>query len=820
MLSHVTSVWRSFRRRFSRSEWAIRLLRLSTDSDAASQPGLLLVQVDGLSGAQLRRALAQGRMPFVQRLLRRERYLLHTQYSGLPASTPAVQAELFYGVKGAVPAFSFLDKSCGCIFRMYEPKSAAEVERRLAEQGPALLDGGSAYTDIFTGGAKESHFCASTLGLNKLLRSLHPLVMPILILSRLDLVLRIAVLLVVELVLAVIDSVRGALSKKGLLDEIFFIPTRVAICILLRELVVLGAQTDLARGLPIIHVNLIGYDEQAHRRGPSSRFAHWTLRGIDYALARLWHAAHRSARRDYDVWIYSDHGQEDALPYMVLHGRSVQQAVQELVQRIAPDGPVKGEDGRGVQAHRAGLLAGPFWRQVFAKRERVDDGRPHLTVTAMGSLGHVYPPRRLTRRESDWLAGELVRTAGIPLVLRAEEAHKATAWTTQRAFRLPEDAATLFGAGHPFLEEIASDLVDVCHHPDAGQLVISGWQSGGRPISFPMEYGSHTGPGREETNAFALLPADAPLPGRLRPYLRPWDVREAGHRLLGRAIVEVAEEPRSPAAESQTFRVMTYNVHSCVGMDGKVSPSRIARIIARHRPDIVSLQELDVGRPRTGRVDQAARIGEKLGMQCCFHPALRIGDGQYGNAILSRDAMRLVKADWLPRLRAQRPFQPRAALWVAVERSGYALQVINAHLSLWPKERLLQVEALLGDEWLGHADCRPPVVLCGDFNATPGSSVCRRLGRRLLDAQRVLAAHRPLRTWSGRYPTHRIDHVFVGPRIEVVSIEVPNTELEKIASDHLPVIVEVRIVEHAAPGGSGLARNTNGQARQPGRTGK
>jgi len=280
------------------------------------------------------------------------------------------------------------------------------------------------------------------------------------------------------------------------------------------------------------------------------------------------------------------------------------------------------------------------------------------------------------------------------------------------------------------------------------------------------------------------------------------------------------EEPRSPAAESQTFRVMTYNVHSCVGMDGKVSPSRIARIIARHRPDIVSLQELDVGRPRTGRVDQAARIGEKLGMQCCFHPALRIGDGQYGNAILSRDAMRLVKADWLPRLRAQRPFQPRAALWVAVERSGYALQVINAHLSLWPKERLLQVEALLGDEWLGHADCRPPVVLCGDFNATPGSSVCRRLGRRLLDAQRVLAAHRPLRTWSGRYPTHRIDHVFVGPRIEVVSIEVPNTELEKIASDHLPVIVEVRIVEHAAPGGSGLARNTNGQARQPGRTGK
>jgi endonuclease/exonuclease/phosphatase family metal-dependent hydrolase len=86
----------------------------------------------------------------------------------------------------------------------------------------------------------------------------------------------------------------------------------------------------------------------------------------------------------------------------------------------------------------------------------------------------------------------------------------------------------------------------------------------------------------------------------------------------------------------------------------------------------------------------------------------------------------------------------------------------------------------------------------------------------LVDAQRVLAAHRPLSTWSGRYPTHRIDHVFVDPSVEVVSIEVPNTELEKLASDHLPVIVEVRILAETAAESSVPARHTNGQARQPG----
>ena len=84
---------------------------------------------------------------------------------------------------------------------------------------------------------------------------------------------------------------------------------------------------DVARGLPVIHLNFLGYDEQAHRRGPSSLFAHWTLKGIDDAIARIWRAAQRSAHRHYDVWVYSDHGQEEVKPYHVLYDRSIEDAV-------------------------------------------------------------------------------------------------------------------------------------------------------------------------------------------------------------------------------------------------------------------------------------------------------------------------------------------------------------------------------------------------------------------------------------------------------------------------------------------------------------
>ena len=122
---------------------------------------------------------------------------------------------------------------------------------------------------------------------------------------------------------------------------------------------------------------------------------------------------------------------------------------------------------------------------------------------------------------------------------------------------------------------------------------------------------------------------------------------------------------------------------------------------------------------------------------------------------------------------------------------------MNTHLGLLPRERRVQAEALLGSDWLGHPDCREPVVLCGDFNAMPSSHVCRQVRTRLQDTQIVLESHRPRRTFFGRFPTARIDHIFVDPGIEVLDIEVPDTELARVASDHLPLIVELRI-----PGGA------------------
>jgi endonuclease/exonuclease/phosphatase family metal-dependent hydrolase len=246
-------------------------------------------------------------------------------------------------------------------------------------------------------------------------------------------------------------------------------------------------------------------------------------------------------------------------------------------------------------------------------------------------------------------------------------------------------------------------------------------------------------------------------------------------------------------AASATVRLMTYNVHRCVGVDGVLAPLRIARVIAAYRPDVVALQELDVGHARTGGSDQPRVLAEELQMHHHFHPAFEIDDGRYGDAVLSRYPLRLMRAGSLPAREGQSSQEPRGALWVAVECGGRTLQVINTHLGLGGRERVAQAEALLGPDWLGHPDCTGPAILCGDLNTWPGSAPYRLFRRHLHDAQERTGYGWPRSTFPARCPLLRIDHVFLRGGPAVRRVQVPRTRLTRLASDHLPLIVEVSL---------------------------
>ena len=554
MIGSVQVFLRKLRRAISRSEWLATLLRLPRSTQPPSSPGLVMIQIDGLSHTQINTALAQGEMPFLHRLIKRERYHLHRLYAGVPATTAAYQGELFYGVKAVVPGFNFLDSTSGEVVRMVEPAVAAGVERELEAHGEEpLLTGGSSYANNYTGGAAEPHFCPASMGWGPSLRHANPLLVGLLILSNAWSFVRLAVLLLIELLLAIRDFVRGLFGGYDLVKEVKFVPTRVAISILLRELVTIGTKIDVARGLPIIHLNLLGYDEQSHRRGPSSLFAHWTLKGIDGAIARIWRAAKRSAYRQYDIWIYSDHGQEAVKPYHVLHGRTIEDAVLGVFTDLGIE--VKLEPvqvPRGVQTQRVRQLGGKRIQRLFpvGLPAVVGAGRGQLTVAGMGPLGFVYYEQALATATRDAIGRALVETARVPLVLTADGSNQARAWTDSGEYVLPRERSAVLGAEHPFLEEATRELIALCHHPDAGNFILSGWQPAATPCSFIVENGGHGGAGPEETAAFALLPDHIPLNATGSSGPRAIDLRHAALRFLGRTGHEPEARKNPPSRQA------------------------------------------------------------------------------------------------------------------------------------------------------------------------------------------------------------------------------------------------------------------------------
>ncbi len=796
MFAKIESYIRQARRRLSRSEWAIRHLGLAPSEGTAEEPGLLMIQIDGLARTQLEKAIAQGRMPFLRHLMRRNGYGLHSIYPGLPTTTPAVQAELFYGIRSAVPAFCFLNRKQQNLSVMFTPTCAKEREASCALQAEGLLEGGSSWSNIYTGGAgqHESHFCIASNGLSDMWRTGKIRNIFVFSLLQLPALLRIFGLLFLEFGAALRAAIRGIRHGRRPGPEFAMILSRVFIATGLRELIRIGGRIDVARGLPIVHVNFVGYDEHAHRRGPGSHFALRSLRGIDRAIKGLWREAQKSARRDYSVWIYSDHGQEHTKSFALEYEGGVERIVREFYQDLVDSTPKpKPAAARQTKPEPEGPRA--WHRRNYAETPQYFVSAPDqpFALAAMGPVGHLYFKEPLSDAPRRQLAERLVREGRVPgILLQAQDG--AIVWLHARgASKVPEDVPALLAQTHTedVRNEIARDLSTWFQHPHTGDLVLLGWSPWDTtPWTFAPESGAHGGFGPEETRGFALLPARTHLPPGTEAFIRPSALRLAAMHHLGRGSLPAW---KAAARQEAQLRLMTYNTHGCSGMDGRVSPRRIARVIREQMPDVVALQELDLGRRRSRAEDQAAIIARELGMHAVFCPTVTRGEEHYGHALFSHWPIEIVKRARLPDDPRGWWDEPRAAIWARVQVANRTINIVTTHLGLGVRERELQMRALLGPEWLGPVIDEEPVILCGDFNLLPGSVPYRLAAKRLRDVQLVGEGHRPVNTFSSLQPLLRIDHMFLSPHFERLSVVAVRNDLTRVASDHLPLLADLRV---------------------------
>ncbi len=524
----------------------------------------VLIQVDGLSYQNLQRAMEKGKLPFLKSLVDTKQAVLGPWRSMLPTSTGVFQTGLFYGANDDVPGFFWYDKRAKHSVSLNSLEGAYALEQHVRGQVapyPGLLKGGSAYSSLITGGAYNTLLTFSKLFSPALHVPKRWVWQFLFVISQFVLAARIAAYAVAEIAVAINDFVQALWNKRNTYHEAKFLVARIASVVLCREISTLASILDIYRGVGPIYMNHVSYDEHAHHRGPSSAFAFWALKGVDSAIRRV-HRAVENARalgiRDYDLYIWSDHGQVNTVPFQEIVKEEPEHHFNRLFTSFIKQEEQNGIHGEPARARwivrvlrlrrRRKKHAAPRARFNAARGDHVADAFPWalrwlykkllmpahladatqsadtaeatwpLAFVSTGPVAHLYlkhVQEPVTFEMWSTLYPEFLRAIadhpGIGFALARTE--KGAAYIGQGGswhnLEDPDLLAHLPAGLYSILRKRSHDLVRWANMESAGDILLFGARGGNLPsVSYSYERGGHAGPTQEETTPFLMAPAN------------------------------------------------------------------------------------------------------------------------------------------------------------------------------------------------------------------------------------------------------------------------------------------------------------------------
>ena len=237
---------------------------------------------------------------------------------------------------------------------------------------------------------------------------------------------------------------------------------------------------------------------------------------------------------------------------------------------------------------------------------------------------------------------------------------------------------------------------------------------------------------------------------------------------------------------------MSWNIHGMRGRDGVPDPERVAAVIEEARVDVAGLQEVGALGGPGELLDPAGTLARLTGLAQAYGLTELRGGYPYGNCILSRFHITATRSYDL----SVPGREKRGCLRADVDLDASALHVFNCHLGLDRRERRRQAAQLLSADILRDAALAYPLVLVGDFNAWwSRSAVPRWIRRQLADA--AVAAGATRATFPSVFPVVRLDRAYVSPTVRVLACTVHDSPLARLASDHLPIVVELELTPAA-----------------------
>ena len=237
------------------------------------------------------------------------------------------------------------------------------------------------------------------------------------------------------------------------------------------------------------------------------------------------------------------------------------------------------------------------------------------------------------------------------------------------------------------------------------------------------------------------------------------------------------------------LRLVSYNIHKGIGgIDRLYRLERIIGVLAECKADIVYLQEVDDGVPRSRSDRQVDLLADALGFDYrAFQRNVKLKVGSYGNAIISRFPLHEVYDLDL----TVRPKKRRRALMadciIRGERQR-TLHLVNCHLGLSGLERGIQMRRVLAIGQLKNLHRTTPLVVGGDLN-----DVWLTLGKRILEPAGFTAALKNTKTFPAAMPVRPLDNIYFRGELKLNHGFAKHNELARQASDHLPIVLDFEL---------------------------
>lgn len=496
-----------------------------------STPGLVFVEIDGLSQPTLERAVQDGYMPSLRRLMRSGSHRLRGWDPGLPSQTSSVQAGILFGSNFDIPGFRWFDKATGKMVQSNDPADVARIENRVSRGAGLLRDGGVSICNMFSGDADRCVATLSTFNPGEHVRKSSAVYFPYFVYPYNFT--RTLMLIVAELVIERWQGWRQRfrnefprVSRGG-----SFPLLRAASTVFQRELGTYALMSEMFAGAPVAYITFIGYDVVAHHAGPERRDAMRTLRAVDRRIALLLRCA-GEAPRPYHFVFLSDHGHTASVPFRQRHGQGIETVVRELIRGDetvrAPIVKTQGWQHLRVlmkealahdrlSAQAAHRLLRARARQSFA----VESHGGEVLVCPSGNLAHIYftdEPDRLDL--SDLAAGHpgliegLVAHPGIGFVMIRSAVHGPVVTGRGGVHYLRDHRVDGEDPLEGYGPRAAELLARLDEFPHCGDVVLMGrYDPATREVqTFEELVGAHGGLGGDQSSAFLLAPGDWPLP--------------------------------------------------------------------------------------------------------------------------------------------------------------------------------------------------------------------------------------------------------------------------------------------------------------------